>query len=67
MVQKSGDHQLRLAVYSIIYKVLAPSQVVIAGFLVATNSMLVYQDQISFRNMGVHHRLRVEKVDQSSW
>ena len=29
MVQKSGDHQLRLVFYRIIYKVLAPSQVVI--------------------------------------
>ena len=28
MDQKSGDHQLRLVVYSIIYKVLVPSQVV---------------------------------------
>ena len=28
MVQKSGEHQLRLVVYPIIYKVLAPSQVV---------------------------------------
>ena len=28
MVQKSGGHQLRLVVYPIIYKVLAPSQVV---------------------------------------
>ena len=28
MVQKSGDHQLRLVVYPIIYRVLAPSQVV---------------------------------------
>ena len=28
MVQKSGDHQLRLVVFPIIYKVLAPSQVV---------------------------------------
>ena len=28
MVQKSGDHQLRLVVYSIIYRVSAPSQVV---------------------------------------
>ena len=28
MDQKSGDHQLRLVVYSIIYRVLVPSQVV---------------------------------------
>ena len=28
MVQKSGGHQLRLVVYPIIYRVLAPSQVV---------------------------------------
>ena len=33
MVQKSGDHQLRLVVSPIIYKLLAPSQVVIAGIL----------------------------------
>ena len=33
MVQKSGVHQLSLVAYPIIYKVLAPSQVVIAGFL----------------------------------
>ena len=31
--QKSGDQQLRLVVSPIIYKLLAPSQVVIAGFL----------------------------------
>ena len=31
MVQKSGDHQLRLVVYPIIYRVLAPSQVVGLG------------------------------------
>ena len=31
--KKSGDQQLRLVVSPIIYKVLAPSQVVIAGFL----------------------------------
>ena len=33
MVQKSGEHQLRLVVYPIIYTVLAPSQVVMVGFL----------------------------------
>ena len=32
MVQKSGDHQLRLVVYPIIYRVLAPSQVVVRDF-----------------------------------
>ncbi len=32
MVQKSGDHQLRLVVYPIVYKVLAPSQVVVWDF-----------------------------------
>ena len=32
MVQKSGVHQLRLVVFLIIYKVLAPSQVVVWGF-----------------------------------
>ena len=32
MVQKSGDHQLRLVVYPIICKVLAPSQVVVWDF-----------------------------------
>ena len=33
MVQKSGYHELRLVVFPIIYTVLVPSQVVIAGFL----------------------------------
>ena len=32
MVQKSGDHQLRLVVYSIIYKVILTSQVVVWEF-----------------------------------
>ena len=32
MVQKSGDHQLRLVVYPIICRVLAPSQVVVSDF-----------------------------------
>ena len=32
MVQKSGDHQLRLVVYPIIYKGLAPYQVVVWDF-----------------------------------
>ena len=32
MVQKSGVHQLRLVVYPIIYKVLAPAQVVVWDF-----------------------------------
>ena len=31
MVQKSGVYQLRLVVYFIIYRVLAPSQVVVNG------------------------------------
>ena len=31
-VQKSGDHQLRLVIYPIIYRVLAPSQVVVWDF-----------------------------------
>ncbi len=33
MVQKSGDHQLRLVVYPIIYDGFYTSQVVIARFL----------------------------------
>ena len=32
MVQKSGDHQLRLIVYPVIYRVLAPSQVFVWDF-----------------------------------
>ena len=38
--KKSGFHQLKLVVYPIIYMVLAPSQVVIAGFLPSTVSWI---------------------------
>ena len=38
MVQKSGDHQLRLVVYPIIYKLLYMPGGFLAGFLVAINS-----------------------------
>ena len=38
--KKSGLHQLRFVVYPIIYRVLAPSQVVIAGFLPSTVSWI---------------------------
>ncbi len=42
MVQKSGDNQLSLVVYPIIYRVLAPSQV---GFLAGFQPSTVSWDQ----------------------
>ena len=49
MVQKSGDHQLRLVVYPIIYRVLLTSQVgFLAGFLNHQQYHLM-QDFVLFR------------------
>jgi len=42
MVQKSGDHQLRLVVYPIIYKVVAPSQVVGLGMSEPSTAAIEY-------------------------
>ena len=53
-------HQLRLVVYPMIYKVLAPSQVVIAGFL-------NHQQYVSFKEGIGHRAILPQSQFRTSW